>query len=184
MCQFHAHFVNVVHRLFEGGEKTVHVLLVRIDAVTVLVLRLDVECPAVLVVLYHLHPVETYLAGLLHRRSYIQRGQFLYLPVFQPGQRYLLAGEIAVVGPESQCPVRIEKPYLLEALFTQGSFDAALVHSRHLVVHFRRSTGRQNHIRRFRGVVPDHNDGFLVLVRMSGYFVRYGMVFRKFRPHV
>ena len=182
--QLHAHFADVVHRLLERGEEPVHVLFVRIDAVAAPVLRLDVERPAVLVVLYHLYLVETYLAGLLHRRSYIQRGQFLYLPVFQPGQRYLLAGEIAVVGPESQCPVRIEEPYLLEALFTQGSFDAALVHSRHLVVHFRRSTGRQNHIRRFRGFVPNHNDGFLVLVRMAGYLVRYGMVFRKFRPHV
>ena len=59
VCQLHAHLVEVVHRLLERGEKTVHVLFVGIYAVPALVFRLDIKCPAVFVILNHLHGIET-----------------------------------------------------------------------------------------------------------------------------
>ena len=60
MRQLHADLLDVVHRLFERGKETVHILLVRIDAVTFLVLRLDVERPTPFVVRNHLR------AGYVH----------------------------------------------------------------------------------------------------------------------
>ena len=73
--QLHPYLVDVVHRLLERGEKTVHILLIGIDAVPLLVFRLDIECPTVLVVLNHLHGIEPDLIRPSDRLRHVQRGE-------------------------------------------------------------------------------------------------------------
>ena len=73
--QLHAYLVDVVHRLLERGEKAVHILLVGIDTVPLLVLRLDIECPSVLVILNHLYGIEPDLVRPPDRIRHVQCGK-------------------------------------------------------------------------------------------------------------
>ena len=73
--QLHPYLVDVVHRLLERGEKTVHILLIGIDAVPLLVFRLDIECPTVLVILNHLHGIEPDLIRPSDSFRHVQRGE-------------------------------------------------------------------------------------------------------------
>ena len=134
MRQLHADLLDVVHRLLERGEETVHIFLVRIDAVTFLVLRLDVERPTPFVVRNHLRTGYVHIVRPSDRRGYVQRGERLHCPVLQPGQCHLLLGEVAVVGPVSQSAVGVEEAHALDALSPQDPADTCLVHARYLVV--------------------------------------------------
>lgn len=82
LCQLATHFVNVIQRLFEGGEEAVQVILVRIDAITGLAFRLDIQCPTVFVILHHLDLLEPKIIRLFYRRIGINGGDCFQSPVF------------------------------------------------------------------------------------------------------
>ena len=84
--QLHAYIFDIVHRLFECGEEAVQVVLVGIDTVPALMFGLQIQRPAVLVVLNHLYLVEADFVRPFDRRRYVQCGEHLQRPVLQPGQ--------------------------------------------------------------------------------------------------
>ena len=101
---------------------------------------LQIQRPAVLVVLDHLYLVETDFVRPFDP-GVTSSVESIPVPSSSVGPVIPVLGEIGIIGPVPPCAVGIEETHVFNTFPSQSPADTGLVHARHFVVHLRRRTG-------------------------------------------